>query len=414
VERSPAGPGAVRPLRRAENPAWRGVVVFVLRERAAERLESAVAGIARGLEIIEVVPLDAGQRAAARSRIRGGQWGRDGRPVDGGGPHTFIIACDVTPPEVVLGARTAQTRTTETRAAEVRARTTQRLLRGVEDGDVYEPLHHSDGAAQAMDYLEILDDPAVRSRLLVRLGELSEACAPPFPLVRMLAPESPGFRARVALVDHPVHGRCVCKIFRPGAERYFRRELAARIALADLPEVPALLEHGPNWLLTPVYADDATHIRRRLPNVAGVSQLRPDASRALARFGRALHERGMFILDLSPHNLMTDPDAGLTVLDLEFVQAYAGPTPPLRDCYTFRGVPRELRSPDDDVPDLVLTKGVGNSVFHPAVAGARVGTLLRPARRGDALRMAAVQLGWFAAFGLLTPLYAALARRRGQ
>lgn len=408
MERSPAGLDA----RRRHGPghqAWRGVVVFVLRERAAEHLESAVAGIARGLEIIEVVPLSHAQRAAARARLRGGEWGRDGRPVDGGGPHTFVVACDVIPPEGVTGARTV-----EERAVEVRAHTTQRLLRAVDDRDAYEPLHHSAGPQQALDYLEVLGDLAVQSRLLVKLGELGAACAVPFPLVRMLAPESPGFRARVALVDHPVHGHAVCKIFRPGALRYFERELRARIELADLPEVPALLDHGPNWLLTPVYTDDSRHARRRLPGVPGVTQLRPDVSRSLAGFARALHERGMFILDLSPHNLMSDPGAGLKVLDLEFVQSYAGPPPPIEDCYTFRGVPRELRSPDDDVPDLVLTKGVGNSVFHPAVAGARAATLMRPARRGDALRTAVVQLGWFAAFGLLGPLHAALAARRGR
>jgi hypothetical protein len=89
------------------------------------------------------------------------------------------------------------------------------------------------------------------------------------------------------------------------------------------------------------------------------------------------------------------------------------PPPLLRDCYTFRGVPRALRSPDDEVPDLVLTKRVGNSVFHPAVAGARVDTLLRPARRLDTVRMSAVQLGWFAVLVLISPLHAALVRRRG-
>ncbi len=394
MERSPAGLDAVRA---GGNPVWRGVVVFVLRERAAAQLESAVAGIARGLEIIEVVPLDAAQRADARRRIRGGVWG-----ADGGGPHTFVVACDV----VQEGTGT---RTVEARAAEVHAHTTRRLVRGGVGTSA--PLHRSEGPQQALDFLEVLADPDLLSRVLVTLGELNEACALPFPVIRMLGAESPGFRSRVALVDHPEHGPAVCKIFRPGAARFFERELRARIELADVPEVPELLDHGPNWLLTPVYDCDGRHLRRRLPNVPGISQLRPDVSRSLARFARDLHERGMFILDLSPHNLMSDPRAGLKVLDLEFAQSYAGPRPPLRDCYTFRGVPRELRSPDDDFPDLMLTKGVGNSVFHPAVAGTRVEALMRPARRGDALRMSAVQLGWFAAFGLHAGLVRARRRR---
>jgi hypothetical protein len=385
------------------SPDWRGVVVFVLRERAGGLRESAVAAIARGLEILEIVPLDAVQRAAARRLVRSGGTDRDG----GGDAHTFIVACDV----VHAGPAA---RTVEARAAEVCARATRRLLRDVDAPGACRPLHHSVGPQQALDHLDVLGDIGIRPRLLARIRELDAACAVPFPLVRMLAPGSPGYRSRVALVDHPVHGPAVCKIFRPGAAEQFRHELEARTALADLPQVPELLDHGPNWLLTPVYADNGSHLRRRLPGLPEMSQLRPEVSRSLAGFARALHERGLYMLDLSPHNLLTDPDAGLKVLDLEFVLPYAGVRPPLRECYTFRGIPRALQKPDDNLPDLVLTKGVGNSVFHPAVAGARVPALLRPARRGDALRTAAVQLAWFAAFRLLGALYFGLARRRGN
>ena len=83
----------------------------------------------------------------------------------------------------------------------------------------------------------------------------------------MLGTDSPGFRARVALVEHPEHGRSVCKIFRPGAMTFFHRELHARRLLADQPLMPRLLEHGPNWLLTPEYADEGTHRLRRLPGI---------------------------------------------------------------------------------------------------------------------------------------------------
>ncbi|MCE0765194.1 phosphotransferase [Pseudonocardia kujensis] len=390
----------------AEIPAWRGLVVFVVREAAAHQIDEAVAGIARGLEILDVIELDAAQRAAARTGLAGADWGPGGRPVPGGGPHTFVVACDVAPPVgVVQGVRSMADRIDE-----VRARTTHRLLHRLPPQQHYEPLHVSSGPQQALDFLEVLGDLGVQARLLPRVTALIEACSVPFPLVRMLAPDSPGYRARVALVDHPVHGRTVCKIFRPGALDSFGRELRARQELADLPEVPELLEHGPNWLLTPFYTDVGRHLVRPLSGVKEMHQLRADVVRQLARFARDLHERGKFVLDLSPHNLLWDAHAGLKVLDLEFVLDYPGPVPPFAECWSLHGVPRELRRMGDGLPDLVLTKGVGNSVFHPAVSGLSPESLFSPPRRGETVRRTATQLAWYAGLAVAGRVHPAMRR----
>ena len=122
-----------------------------------------------------------------------------------------------------------------------------------------------------------------------------------------------------------------------------------------------------------------------------MDQLRPWAARALAEFARTLHDRGLFMLDLSPQNLISDPAAGLKVLDLEFAMPYAdfpGPAPSAEGAWTYRGLPAALAA-DIELPRLALTRGVGNSVFHPAVAGLPIERLLGPARRGDGLRRVA-------------------------
>ena len=91
------------------------------------------------------------------------------------------------------------------------------------------------------------------------------------------------------------------------------------------------------------------------------------------------------MLDLSPQNLISDPTAGLKVLDLEFVMPYAD--------FPSRHRPPRTRGPtvgcpprgrEHRAPAAPLTRGVGNSVFHPAVAGLPIERLLGPARRGDA------------------------------
>jgi hypothetical protein len=392
-----------------EDPApWRFVAVYVVRERAAARLDEAVAGIARGVEILEVVPLDPERSALTRGlRDRGAA----GYPVDGGAPSAVIVAADVPPP---AGVPVDDDRV-EARFEQVRFHTVRRVLHGVASRDAFEPVWRVRDVEEALDDVEAVTGPGLRTRLRHRLRALTEACAVPYPVARMLGTDCAGFRARVALVEHPVHGACVCKVFRPGAEVYFRRELQARLELADLPLVPALLEHGDNWLLTPLYRDDERHVLRELPLLPDMAQLRLDAARAVAEFARHLHERGKFVLDLSPQNLMSDPVAGLKVLDLEFVVDYPGPTPALEACYSFRGAPREVHEAIDLVRNVPLTRGVGNSVFHPAVAGLPVASLLRPARRGDGVRARLTQWGWYAALRLAErPIALLRARRRGR
>ncbi|MCF7550401.1 MULTISPECIES: hypothetical protein [Pseudonocardia] len=358
---------------RVEPGVWRGLAVFVVRDVVAAALDEAVAGVARGLEILETVVLTRAQRSRLTPDA-----------------YALIVACDVTPPEGATGVRSVAQR-----VADVLDHTRRRLS---PDGTPAPLVDVSSGPREALAFLAALGDPDLPTRLLPRVQALTAACAVPFPLVGMLGGDSPGFRSRVALVDHPVHGRSVCKIFRPGADVSFQRELRARTELADLPEVPELLEHGPNWLLTPFYADSGAHVVRPLPG--GLAQLHPHVVRDLVRFVRDLHERGRYVLDLSPHNLVTDPDAGLKILDLEFVLDYPAPQPEWEACWSLHGVPQALRSVGDGLPNLVLTKGVGNSVFHPAVCGLRRTQLLAPGRRRETPRRVARQLAWSAALGV--------------
>jgi hypothetical protein len=377
----------------AERPevddVWRGLAVFVLRERAAGQVDAAVHELDRqGFEVLEVVELDPRQREAASHRLRGGNWERGPWPVSGGGPSTYLVAYDVAPrlgdPDDGRGANQRIPAAKES----VRAR----LLQGVDRGSLYNPVHSSDNPAQALDYLQVLADPDLEAHLRALAGHLVEACTFPYPVLRVLPAQAR--RAQVAVVDHPELGLSVCKVFRPGAARFFEREVLGRTDLGDLPEMPELLEKGDRWFLTPLYDDDERHVRRHLPGSRDV-QLTPEAARSLARFAVALHERGLFLLDLSTQNLVSDPSAGLKVLDLEFLQEYAEPVADPLDSYTFRGVPDTATG--YDLPQRTrLVQGSGNSAFHPAVTGSSVEDLLRAPRPGDGLRRAGVQLWWYA------------------
>ncbi|WP_226355013.1 hypothetical protein [Pseudonocardia sp. ICBG601] len=391
----------VRPTARAAADRWRGLAVFVVRSAAAPLLDEAVAGVARGLEILDVVVLDDAQVA----RVRGTLPAPASRPVPSGAPYALIVACDVVAPVGTSGVRAVADR-----VLAVLDYTDKRVLRRVPPRDHYLPVQASSSPEHALALLDALGDPGILHRIAGPVEDLGRRCAMPFPVVRMLGGTSPGFRARVALVHHPVHGPSVCKVFRPGAHEAYGRELRARLELGDLPEVPELLEHGPNWLLTPFYGDTGRHVVRRLPGE--LAQLRPEVVRTLLRFCRDLHERGRFVLDLSPHNLVWDEGAGLKVLDLEFVLDYPGEPPAWSDCWSLRGVPQAYRASVEGLPDLVLTRGVGNSVFHPAISGMRRARLLAEPRRGEAAHSGATQLAWFSALGTVGRLHPALRGKR--
>jgi hypothetical protein len=385
------------------DPKWRGLAVFVVRERAGDQIDLIASELNRhGFEVLETVQLDETQRTIAGRRIRGGNWAQGPWPVSGGGPVTFVIVYDVAP---WLGKGDGGGET-NLRIAEAKAKVRDRLLRDVDEGHKYNPLHSSDNPRQSLDYLDILDDPPLVARVGDAAAKLAEMCAFPFPVVRFLAPNAPARRARVALVDHPVHGHCVCKVYRPGAIRFFERELRARTELSDLPEVPALLDKGDNWLISPFYKDDGNQILRSMPFMDAFRnevQLKPEVTRALARFAKDLHERGLFVLDLTTENLFSDPVAGLKIIDLEFLQEYQGPVPALSASYTFRGIPSRFAPLYDEPQEVPLTDTVGNQVFHPAVCGLPCRALLRPQRPHDEMRRKVTQRAWYLYFALSRP-----------
>ena len=336
-----------------------GLGVFVLRERAAGLLDRLRHELLReGWEPLETVSFDPATAARVKDAVRGGNWGTGPFAVAGGPPVAYVVAYDLS--VAVGGTATEGDRVTDSKLAIRR-----RLMSGTPAGARFNPLHSSDDPRQALDYLAVLDDPEVLSRCRQRIEGIRAATVFPYPVVELLP--SRRRRAVSAVVDHPEFGECVCKLFYPSATRFLAREVRARIDFAALPEVPALLASGENWILSPRYHDTRAHVRRRLPGVQHV-QLVPGASAALAALTRALHEKGVFLLDLSPANVLSDPVAGLKVIDWEFLQEFPGVSPPVTRSPTVLG--HAAGMPGVDTPLGVSSMGSSAiTVFNPMVSG---------------------------------------------
>jgi hypothetical protein len=343
-----------------------GLAVFVLRERAGHLVDELQAELLReGFEPLEVIPLTGADAQRVTEGVRGGNWGRGPYAVAGGPPVAYVVAYDLT-----RSTGTATLPSDPARVLDAKVAIRGRLLNRLAPGEPrFNPLHSSDDPRQALDYLAALDDPGIAGRMQRRIAAIRSTMTFPYPLVEVLP--SLQRRAVTAVVRHPEHGECVCKLFYPSSERFLARELRARTEFGDLPEAPGLLESGPNYLLTPRYTDTRAHVRRRLPGIRDV-QLTPRASATMARLARDLHERDVFLLDLSTQNLLTDPVHGLKVLDWEFLQDFAGEKPPLRRSPSVLG-----RAAGAEV-DLPL--GVSASAARPTRSGEPPlrGTLFRP------------------------------------
>jgi hypothetical protein len=346
-----------------------GLSVFVLRERAAHLLDRLNRELLReGFQPLETVHLDTEAAARVAAGVRGGNWGQGPWPVGGGGPVTYVVAYDLTQS---LGEADSPTDPARVQDAKIAIR--DRLLAALPEGELrFNPLHSSDDPRQALDHLALLGDSGIVARVRRRIAEIHDSMRFPYPVVQLLP--SLQRRAVTAIVRHPDHGECVCKLFYPSSGRFLARELRARTELADLPETPGLLEAGPNYLLTPRYSDTGAHVRRGLPRLRHV-QLTPAASAALARLARDLHERNAFLLDLSTQNLMSDPEAGLKVIDWEFLQDFEGTRPPLRRSPTLRGRPH---GPSEaDLPVGATSAEGRGTAFRPLFTGVPTSVLLR-------------------------------------
>ena len=195
--------------------------------------------------------------------VRGGNWGQGPWAVGGGEPVTYVVAYDL---GRSLGEQALAANPLRVNDSKLAIR--ERLLSAHDDAERFNPLHSSDDPRQALDYLALLDDPGIVTRLRRRIAEIHEQMA--FPV-----------SARGGSAEHPApggHGRRAP----PGARR-----VRLQAVLPRQPPVPGPGTACPHRVRRPAGGACAARVGPQLPAhapVPGHRRAHPaDAARHAAR-----------------------------------------------------------------------------------------------------------------------------------
>lgn len=292
-----------------DEPSWRGLTTFIVRERGLPLLpfiRDCLTG--EGFHLLREGPVPEACRADAKSDIRGGHWSRGPWPQNGGDPAYVLVGFDLFPVQPADHLNARHFGLTNVRALYAMLRVRQLMESKLPADQRCDILHYSANSRLALRYLQVawgpgdylITLPGMVSRLKRRLdtgyinrGELSRHSR----------------RAALFLVDVD-HRKAVCKIFRPGCERFMERELLARQIAGNNPHILPVIGHGDGYILFPYL--DAIDTHKRFINASELSIIRSVI--------RVFREAGFELIDFKPGNILLDRKQGLKVIDFEFMQ----------------------------------------------------------------------------------------------
>ncbi|MFQ3789817.1 hypothetical protein [Halomonas sp. A29] len=294
-----------------------GLAVFLIRERGLAHLDALRGTLTRhGFDVLCDMPIEGAHRDEVADQIRGGNWGRGPFPCSGGLPSRLLVAHDVYPDRSPSKASGASEMVDNARVFAVKEQMRRQVNRGVPASQHCNPVHSSDNAMQAAEYLGVVA-PERMEEVLASARQRNEAFVTPFPVLADLSKHAR--RAKVELIDF--HGRqAICKTFRPGRERFLEREVKARELGSSLPEVSQILAVGPSYLVFEWYENSLPSILSPKPLFYPHGLLPIWAIERLRSLILHYRRLGYECIDFNPHNVIYDPCKGLKVIDFEYLQ----------------------------------------------------------------------------------------------
>jgi hypothetical protein len=209
----------------------------------------------------------------------------------------------------------------------------------------YNLLRSGDNSQQSWELLKLLF-PEKISPIKAQIKQLSQSFITHYPVKRNL---TSGWkrRSKVELIDYQGN-LAVKKTFKPGCERFFRRELFVYQKLSQMrSEIPLLLGYGQSFVIVPYY-EDIFCFRHD-----SQQQIPLEIVKQAMKFLHFFYQLGYALIDFYPGNFIVDKEEGLKAIDFEFLYPYPSKPNSFINCYDLEGTPRNF---DGDKPISLLEK----------------------------------------------------------
>lgn len=144
-------------------------------------------------------------------------------------------------------------------------------------------------------------------------------------------------KAKTELINYR-DGLAVKKTWKPGNERFFKREKIAYKELSKIIKyIPQLLESGDNYVIIPYYEDllSKSEENKKIFLTSHIDDV--------AAYFKQLYDAGYYNPDIHPGQFLYTEKEGLIAIDFEFLQKYKNKPSDLFKSYDIVGCPKDFR-----------------------------------------------------------------------
>ena len=319
---------------------WNGFTLFIVREKGIPFLNEIKTLLwDDGFEIIFEQEIPLNKRECAVHNIRGGNWNRGPWPKSGGNPIYVIAVYDLHPLEVNKSLAEKHLGIENARISKTKINIRDHINDLLDKSDWCNALHSADNSVEAFEYASHLIPKKIEN-IDKEIQRLNKIFKTPYPVIKSLSRHTR--RAKIEIINFNGE-EAVCKTFKPGRERFMRREILARELKGDLVCISEIIEIGENYIILKKYDDILDEIRSFRPiwNEKKYLPLKviKEARKVISHY-RSL---GYECIDFSPGNFIYDRKEGLKVLDFEFLQKGGISSTSLKGCYAWYHIPSDYR-----------------------------------------------------------------------
>jgi hypothetical protein len=283
--------------------------IFILRNVANEgsiHMQITNLLVNQNFKLIKYEVLDSNQAYVAQKSLRGGNWGKGPYELEGGVPYSVYVLEDANPEPVSDGEQGFYPYLINSRFLSLKNKIRELVEKTLNIGSV-NCVHSTDDELEFLEYYNLLF-PVGSSKVNLYGGSR---------------------RTDFSIVDFNGH-LAIQKKFKPGFEKYYKRELEAYLFLqkSNFPFLPNLLSYSDNSLIIELIHFDKNRQNKLLSNKLNI----------ISSIPKLLWRLGCAHLDLHPGNCLVDIKDDIYILDYEQFYKYEH-MPLFEDSYDLVGHP---------------------------------------------------------------------------